>query len=213
MSRFHYCAFFALLMHIWCSAGMAHAEETAANVPTVDWPELEKVWNQYLAYPSGDNARKVMKVLPTSGHVQYTHAADEDRVIELVSSNLDMLERQVFSGDRDATRLLFRLSPIVDGALAEDRVIILGALVRINPRLFLEEYKAYRSACPCRGYVENDGPPYVDKQEAQNLETELRLAALMNITDPELLEVRDECVAALKEIMSSLEKEEAPWGP
>jgi hypothetical protein len=188
----------ASLVLLLAFAGLVVAAQApaGADIP-LDWLLLETAWKNYLAYPSGDNGRKVSNLLPSSGHVKYSGSADEKRVLDGIYSNLGMVELQANSGDREAVRLLFRLPAIADGAFSEDISILLGALTRIQPKLFLEEFKNRPSDAPCGSYVKNFGPLFVDHPEGKELEAQRRIKALLGVRDAGLREVRDQCVAAL----------------
>ena len=73
-----------------------------------------------------------------------------------------MLERQIISGDRQAIRLAFSLTSVADGAYEEDLEIILGSLLRINPKLFIDVLtEFYNTFAEIDGLVGNEGEVYV----------------------------------------------------
>lgn len=167
--------------------------------PSVDWLKLKETWLAYLNYPSSENADKVSRQLPSQGHVKYTGATDEHDAVNFVYDNLGMLSRQIYSGDRSAVRLGFRLFSVSDAAFSEELDIILGSLIRINPRLFLEVLNENQWALKNnQGLLVNFGGDYVDRPNADELEISLRIAALRSVDDPSLAPLRDECLQLLK---------------
>lgn len=168
----------------------------AEKSESFDWDKLLRAWEAYLNYPSSDNADKVTALLPDTGHISYIGGKGDESEIDSVWNNLGTLEYQMYASDRSAVRLAFRLYSIADGAFAEELDIILGRLIRINARLFLEELKNnYRLALGLDGLVGNFG--YEQHYGDDNLETTLRIEALKRVTNPKLKSIRDECIKAL----------------
>ena len=169
--------------------------------PSVNWAALKSAFEEYANYPTGDNAKKAIDLLP-SEHISYTGAEDEDETIKFIYKRyqLGMLERQVISGERQAVRLAYNLISIADGAFAEDLNIMLGQLIRINPTLFLEGLYEYQ------GLVErfdalagNKGDVYVDRLKAQCYEMQLRIDSLSKVEAPHLKYVNNKCIEALSD--------------
>lgn len=146
-------------------------------------------WEEYLEYPTPQNASKVTKI-------SYSPGVD---AAKQVFEDLALLEVQMISGDRAAVRLGFRLLKAADGHLAQTLDIMLGRLIRISPRLFLEELKASGAeATGLANLVGNFGEPYLDREIAQAYEAKVRIAALERVQDPGLTTVRDASVRALR---------------
>lgn len=181
----------------------------AQSSEKMDWNKFLQGWEEYLDYPSSENADKVSQLLPDSGHVEYTGDEEEEKTLDTIWETLSMLERQVYSGDRSAVNLAFHLYSIADGAFAEELDIILGALIRINAQLFLEglsNQRAFLKGIESGLPVGNFGVEYVDRFEAQRLEATLRIKALQKIRDPSLVNIRGECIRALKGRLERLEQ-------
>jgi hypothetical protein len=165
----------------------------------IDWKAVHEAFAAYSEYPSHANATHVADLLPESGHVEYTSDKREHETVEFVNQNLDMLERQVISRDPASIKLAFRLMTIADGEFAESLEIALGQLIRIDPTLFLRQLKeAKDQIIGLGGLTGNYGYVFVDKVEAQRLETARRIDSLEGVTDPALREIRNECILALK---------------
>ncbi len=116
-----------------------------------------------------------------------------------VFEDLALLEVQVISGDREAVRLGFRLLKAADGHVAETLDIMLGRLIRVRPRLFLEESKA--SGAEATGLVNlvgNFGEPYIDRETAAAYEGKARISALQTVWDSSLSAVPDSCIRVLQ---------------
>jgi len=177
------------------SAGLALGAESA-----VQWEEFSASLRAYFEYPTPENAKATYKYLPVAGRVRGTGREIETKTIALWHSNIRILERQVISGDAEAVRLAFRLFSIADGAYSEDLDILLGKLIRINPRLFLKELlgnKERAGRFSLDGLLGNEGEEYVDLIMAQCLENRLRRAALQSVSDYPLRQIRDECTREL----------------
>lgn len=102
---------------------------------------LVAAWKEYEKYPSSENAQVLIKVLPK----EYSKESLEIYEKLLLTEAFRKIEINAFSGDRNAVRALFRLLNVSDGAAGEFLSIELGLLIRINPKLFLEELKYNRN--------------------------------------------------------------------
>lgn len=147
----------------------------------------QTAWETYLEWPSPENATRVERA-------DYSIAAQAERLYD----DLGLLERQILALDREAVRLAFRLHPTSDGHYAETLDIVLGLVIRLDPRTFLEELKSSVRQVALDSLVGNLGWAYVDRSDAQAYEVELRAKALRSVTDPALLTVRDACLAHLE---------------
>lgn len=147
-------------------------------------------WEKYVEYPSPENARKV-------NSVKYEDPKYEN---DINYDDLNLLGIQILSGDREALKLAFRLRAESDGAYAEELDIITGRLIRINPKLFLEELKLYKkNIYKMDSLLGNYGQPYVDKLKADIYETKARIKSLKTVNDGKLIDVRDECIKVLND--------------
>jgi hypothetical protein len=126
--------------------------------------------------------------------------ATEDDVIAL--------EPAALAGDRAAVRALFELRCRCDGAVLEIDDMILGSTIRPWPQLFLMELQRYERdggrAAYLDGMLCNKGPGLVDEFELQRREALLRIAALQSIDAADLAEVRDRCIATLRQDAAGL---------
>jgi hypothetical protein len=101
-------------------------------------------------------------------------------------------------GDRASVRALFALD--ADGAAAEDKDIVLGGLIRVHPRLFLQELRrsGHGNCRPClEGILGNLGDEFVDRFAAQAEELGKRRQALLSVADKDLAPLRDACIRVL----------------
>ena len=152
-------------------------------------------WERYATIPTSENARGVTLLEYSSKNPDF---ADEVRRTE---EDVMLLEVQVLSSDTEAVDLAFRLREKADGHIAEMLDEMLGRLIRINPRLFLQSLLRHRSVLTDgAGLVGNFGYPFVDREQAQGYERDLRVAALLTVKEPALLRLRDECVGLLHDL-------------
>ena len=167
-------------------AGFAHAEAPAATP-----------WERYLAVPSPEHARRVVAL-------EYSTDGSADRPFERQDEDLALLSVQVLSGDREAVDLAFRLLQHSDGHGAETLDIMLGRLIRVRPRLFLQALMVVRPHLSrLDGVVGNFGGEYVDRFDAQKYEARQRIRALRGVSDPVLQALRDECIAHLVRVVET----------
>jgi hypothetical protein len=165
---------------------------------SVQWKLFSASLRAYFEYPTPKNAKNAYQYLPASGHVTMKGLEIEREALELFYTNSRILERQVISGDAESVRLAFRLFSITDSAYTEELDILLGKLIRINPKLFLRELVANQDLIgTLEGLLGNEGEEYVDRLKAQCLENRLRQKALQSVTNPSLRRKRDDCVNEL----------------
>lgn len=170
--------------------------------PKINWEKLRRSWEDYQRYPSGENAMKVAYLLPDK-HITGRDIQPGDKTIDFIFSASACLEYQIFVSNKCAVILAYRLFSISDGAYTEDLLANLSSLVRINPRLFLEELKAHRKleAVQRLGLIVDMFPPnYFEYPTAEELERQLRIKALESVKDKGLVQIRDECIAVLKSL-------------
>lgn len=149
----------------------------------------ESTWERYLSNPTGANAMAVSD----AGY------GDNQNDVARLEWDLTLLEVQVISSDKDAVDLAFRLLAKSDGHSAEMLNEMLGRLIRINPRLFLDALK--RGQLPSGKFgdlVGNFGVVYVDRDRAHDYERDQRIAALMRVKTGSLSALRDQCIIHLR---------------
>ena len=122
------------------------------------------------------------------------------RSSRIIDSGLAMLQRQVEARDSEAVGLAFDLEAVTDGDLSERLDIMLGKLIRIDPRLFLVEVSRREQRVQqhiAGGSGANLGPEYVDLFRASCRELRLRILSLHGVTDPALRDVQQRSVEGL----------------
>src|SRR5262249_6383148 len=131
-------------------------------------------WERYLLQPTSANARLVDRIAYSESGVS---PADIER-------DLQLLAIQVISSDAEAVGLAFRLRARADGHVGEALDIMVGRLIRVNPRLFLTVLDS--QAGPIErldSLVANFGDEFVDREAAQQYEASRRQTALLTVTD------------------------------
>ena len=166
----------------------------------INWLALQGAFKTYADYPSSENALKIIEILPDS-NITYTGSKQEKETLDFIYNwaQFRMLERQVFSRDRSAVKLAFKLRSIADGGFSEDLNIMLGTLIRIDPELFLEELKNAKPEVErLDALLANEGAVYVDRMRAQCLENQLRIKSLETVKEASLENIRNRCIEILK---------------
>jgi hypothetical protein len=173
----------------------------------VDWDKIKSSFDAYLEYPSPENAKAFLDTLPTGETKIDTE--DKIKVVNYIDTfeNYAILENEIWAGDRYSTEAAFRLFNIADGAFAESLNMTIGALVRINPRLFLEVLYEYKNLWlfKHRGYpVYGVGAGYEDRIKARIYEYRMRIKALESVKDPKYYVIKKVCVSRLLESIKRL---------
>jgi hypothetical protein len=112
----------------------------------IDWPGLEAAWKAYNENPVGDNAQKIVNLLPNN--VKITAIKDGYLVINMIFDQLGVLEEAIYSGEPNAVKIGFRLYTISYGPFEAALNKIIGNLIRFNPAIFLEELSNQRTLFP-----------------------------------------------------------------
>lgn len=155
-----------------------------------------KVWEEYVAHPNSESAQEVYSMLPDGTDREIRLQVE---VRPLISKSLNVLESQIYSGERNSLKVAFRLFTIADTALEEELAKILGNSIRFNTRLFLQELNNHRNLVPylslivCSFRLSQEG-----NVSGQQLEKKTRLKALEYVDDDNLKEIIKECIKTLK---------------
>ena len=165
----------------------------------INWQKLYVAWQGYINYPSADNAKRVYQLLPNEKYTNRTNTNETRRkCIDNIYENINMLETQVISNDRAAVRLAFKLLTISDAAFTESLTSMLGEVISINPKMFLEELKKHNHLINrLSSVLGNTSDVYVDRLEAYLYEIQERIRAFDTVTDSELSDIRDQCINVL----------------
>lgn len=161
----------------------------------IDMANFGKVWDEYIANPTSDNALKVYSLLPDGKDKEIRLQVE---IRPLINNSLSVLESQIFSGDPNALKVAFRLFTIADSELKEGLARIIGNLIRFNARLFLQELKNHYDLVDLSFIVCSFQFSLVGDSPGQELEKKARIKALEYIEDADLSDLQKECIKALK---------------
>lgn len=183
------------------SAPQAFAQSGAVPRPDhFDWGRVSSAFRTYVDDPSGANADAIRALLPTGRAAATGVAPSYDTLMDW----LGMLEYQVRARDRAATQLAFALdhTPAMgSGEASEALDMMLGELLRTDPRLFLTALKAEEARTgvrsPLGSLVGNLGPEFVDRFQAQCGELRRRIQSVQGVADGALAEVKTRVLASL----------------
>lgn len=158
--------------------------------------------NAFLAYldnPSPENGKSFVATLPDKS-VCLSNQEERSKTIELIvsSGRNSRLGKRALAGDRYAIEAAFRLLNITDAAYSEMVLILLGDVVRAQPKMFLEVLLSYKDSEQFKA----DGFPvsmtiYRDDAKYRR-ELETRIKALDTIKDTKYTEIRDACILQLR---------------
>ncbi len=170
--------------------------QTENRESSFNWKTLKAVAEAYYNNPSTENAHKFYLALPRQ-FIPVTKYREDgfEPIVDFIleESNLIKLEKQIYASNRNAVKVAFLLFNLADGTSGEILELILGDLIPINPKLYLEELKAHKNTY----FVKNIGPPlqnfgWIDSNEELENRIILRIKALESVKDKELIEIRDE---------------------
>jgi len=191
---------------VTCLPG-SYQSEANIDEQIIDWDKVRSSFDTYLEYPSPENAKAFLDTLPTDNIKVDTDTAN--KVVDYIYTfrNYAILENEIWAGDRYSTEAAFRLINVADGAFGETLDMTLGALVRINPSLFLEVLYEYKDLWLFKytGYpVYGVGPGYRERTKARIYEYRMRIKALESVKDPKYSEIKEACINRLLESIKRL---------
>jgi hypothetical protein len=180
---------------------------------SVHWERVMKAAESYFASPSTENALRFYTALPQTEVPSQDRDAAFSKVFYYISGNLPILEKQVLKADRNAVKAAIRLYTISDASFTEYQDRILGDLIRVNPRMFLEELRYFpwpkvssmdfkdwlkEGHIVCHGRaLDADINPEMNGARAR-AELEMRIKALATVRDRGLRSLRDACIKGLR---------------
>jgi len=158
---------------------------------------LGKAWQEFSTAPSPDKAQAIYDILPHG--IDGKEVRLEVEVRNLIGQNLNVLESQIFSGDKTSLQVAFRLFTIADDSMTQGLSVILGNYLRFNCSAFLRALKGHRSLVDnlslilCSFQVSMSGDP-----QGMELEKKTRLKAIDYVEDEDLKDIKKECTKLLK---------------
>jgi hypothetical protein len=185
------------------------------NIEGINWDKIMNAAQTYFASPTSENALKFFASLPNTAVLGEARETEEfHKVFYYIYNKLDILERLVLKADGNAVKVAVRLGGIGDGAFSEWLDEMLGDLIRVDPKMFLEEirkypwpdgygdFKDWLAQCNvlCNGRVLSGDSEASDEDRREELE--LRIKALETVKDANLMGFRDECIAILRKHIS-----------
>ncbi len=178
----------------------------------IDWDSIAQATEVYFLDPSAENATNLYEALPKVQVRGKDRRGSFSVVYNQIENQLPLLSELVKKGNRNSVKIAVRLWTMADTVFAEELSAMLGQLIRVDPKLFLEEISDFPwpddygkfKVWLRQGYLVCDGvslSPYGEKADDSAIreELELRIRALNTVTEKELVELRDICVTAIKE--------------
>lgn len=165
----------------------------------LDMSNLGKAWDEYIANPGKELALKLYELLPPGKEPQEIELQVDVR--EKIFSKLNILESQVYSGERNALKVAFRLFNIADGEMQKALIKLIGYLLRYNTKLFLEELIIHETLVPdVAQLICSFQLAYPNDKTQQELERNICLKALSYNEDKELKDIKKKCIKILKDL-------------
>ena len=189
----------------------ASGRTSSIQEPGFDWDACRKACREYFVHLEGDGAERFIQRLPkTPFHPRLKDPAYYGLIDDLFE-NLGTLEQQLVRERDVATRVAFALYGLSDGRLDHSLDTMLGDRLRADParilRGLLGRPESLRLSLDY-GYLLCDGDLMSDDLPPDESCRELgtRVKALETVKEDGLLQVRDQCVAAIwKEISRQAE--------
>jgi hypothetical protein len=165
---------------------------------TVDWRKMDDLGERYLrhgARATGDSLYGCLLVLP---HKLAGYFPGSDAFFDLIEDSLRVLRRRARERDTTAIKLLFVLEKFADGSLSENIYVLLGNLVEIDARLFLQMLSRHYETVGEVGLRYTLTPSsHDDNPRAWRKAIQTRMAILKRVHSVELRGIRDKCLETL----------------
>ncbi|MDQ1352895.1 MAG: hypothetical protein QG657_3201 [Acidobacteriota bacterium] len=159
---------------------------------------FSKAWDEYTTNPTKEMALQLYELLPPG---KMTPGGLQPDIKDKILSKLNVIESQIYSGERNALKVAFRLFNIADNEIQTALVKIIGYLLRFDTKLFLEELMLHEALVPDLGQLvcsfQQTSP---DDKAQQELERNIRLKSLGYIEDKELKDIKKKCLKILKDL-------------
>jgi hypothetical protein len=170
-----------------------------------DWNKILKAGHTYFDDPTSENALKLYRALPETQVRGVRDGQEFEEVFYFFDAHLGVLERQVLLADRNAVKVAVRLWTISDGAFSEVLSDMLGDLIQVDPKMFIEEIREFpwpkdygdfdawlgEGNILCSGGMETS-------EEVWRKKLESRIAALETVEDSRLAKVRDRYISIIR---------------
>jgi hypothetical protein len=167
----------------------------------LDWNEVLPAFERYFNYPSPENAKAVLAVLPREKPDKLVGNTGQALEYIINSREFGILASEALAGERYSAEILFRLRNFSDGWASEVVDGTLGAILRINPKLFLEVLFEYQDA----SFIKRGGYPvaypnysYNNHPSAFKYELGKRIEALERVDDPKYDKLKQACLRELR---------------
>jgi hypothetical protein len=171
-----------------------------ANV-NLDILKFKKSWIEYMNYPSQENAKIVYNLIPDAKKVnRRVESSDEKEFWNWVWLTLPVLEKEMSAGEPYAVKIAFKLYPIHGGDFSPNLDFALAHFARVNPEMFLEEFKNNRQFITPDQAV--DATIHIEKAgmaKQRYLILKKTKERLQKVNNPSLLKVKKECISYLEE--------------
>jgi hypothetical protein len=177
--------------------------QTSISQP--DWDNILKAGQTYFDDPTSANALELYKALPKE-KVRAVRDKQKFRdVFYFFDAHLGVLERQVLLADRNSVRVAVRLWTIADGAFSEVLNEMLGDLIQVDPKMFIEEIREFPWPKDYGDFDEWLGQGNIlcaagieASEEVRRKKLESRITALETVADSRLAKVRDRYISIIR---------------
>ena len=151
-----------------------------------------------------DNTLAAAPERPTMQAIHARAEACEDQACPVRSGQFDRMAYWVARGNRMAIRLSFSAGRLLDPSSDNARALSqsYGVVIKHDPAVFLA--LARDAGAPASQVSADVIGTTDDDQSAQILELEARRSALLGVSDPALVVLRDQCVAGIDARLTAL---------
>ena len=169
----------------------------------IDWLQVKKIYKNYVASPTDNNAKRVLELLPENYTKLESKEFSEASEYIYNYAQYQVLEKQVISGHHYSARIAFRLRAIAGGGFLEELYITLGELIRVNPEVFLSELLLAKPAVSQMDNFLNLGEKFVDREKASCNEVKLRKESLNKVINPKYNKIKSKILFHFNKELSS----------
>lgn len=147
----------------------------------------DTLWEKYILSPTSENAAKVFKLEYTKGAIPENYG--------YWYPHLEILEKKVLEGDREAFLLAYRLREQSDGGLLQDFTTILGRAIRPHTLLFLNVLsKLNPHKESLKSILLMTGGDFVDDIDGKLDEIRKRKRSIEAVKNTEFTNIKKQCV-------------------
>lgn len=174
---------------------------------TKDWNEIISAFQRYWDFPSLENAKSLLTILPVDWPAELAKSSGEAIDLIIAPETYGILSTEALAGNSYSAEILIRLLAITDGYATTLIEGTLGVIIRVNPTLFLSSLWPYRDKAfikKVRYAVAGPGYAYNNHSSAFRFDLLKRIESLETVMDKNFADIKEACIKSIRDELGRL---------